>query len=161
MKVESDSMLIWYPKPETVKRCWKCREEKPLSEFSRDRSRGDGRDTLCKSCRRIFSKDYKSGNKEKIKEKGFLYNLSKNHGDSGLRVWFRDGGVCQKCGISRKSGKQIAIHHIDWNEKDNNLGNLVLLCKRCHNNIHRLTRLKVFVPEEHVLKIWREWFEHK
>jgi hypothetical protein len=35
---------------EPTKRCTKCREEKPPAEFSRDRSRRDGRYPRCKAC---------------------------------------------------------------------------------------------------------------
>jgi hypothetical protein len=33
-----------------LKRCTKCKEEKPRAEFSRDRSRKDGRYPQCKAC---------------------------------------------------------------------------------------------------------------
>jgi hypothetical protein len=38
------------PASDHLKRCTKCGEEKPRAEFSRDRSRKDGRYPQCKRC---------------------------------------------------------------------------------------------------------------
>lgn len=40
---------------------------------------------------------------------------------------------CEKCG---KTGK-LDIHHIDENPNNNNLENLMCLCRSCHMKIHR------------------------
>jgi hypothetical protein len=40
-----------------LKRCTKCGEEKPRAEFSRDRSRTDGRFSQCKACVRRYQQD--------------------------------------------------------------------------------------------------------
>jgi hypothetical protein len=40
-----------------VKRCTKCGEEKPLAEFSRARSRKDGRAAHCKACVRRWRQE--------------------------------------------------------------------------------------------------------
>jgi hypothetical protein len=40
-----------------LKRCTKCRREKPRAEFSRDRSRPDGRYPQCKACVRQWHQD--------------------------------------------------------------------------------------------------------
>ncbi|ATW62949.1 endonuclease VII [Corynebacterium phage phi674] len=37
-----------------TKRCYDCGETKPLTEFHRDKSRGDGRSGRCKLCRRSY-----------------------------------------------------------------------------------------------------------
>jgi hypothetical protein len=40
-----------------LKRCTKCGEEKPTAEFSRDRSRKDGRYPQCKACVRCWHQE--------------------------------------------------------------------------------------------------------
>lgn len=35
-----------------IKKCYKCGVEKTLSEFYKDRKRGDGRQSRCKECNR-------------------------------------------------------------------------------------------------------------
>jgi NAD-dependent SIR2 family protein deacetylase len=45
------------PNLDDQKRCTKCGEEKPPEEFSRDRSRKDGRYPQCKACVRRCNKE--------------------------------------------------------------------------------------------------------
>jgi hypothetical protein len=47
-----------------MKKCSKCKEEKPFEEFYRDKSTKDGRKSFCKEC----SKRYYENNKEKVRE---------------------------------------------------------------------------------------------
>ena len=53
----------------TMKRCYKCGEEKALCEFSKNKSRKDGLNSLCKAC----VKAYYEANKEKIAERHKAY----------------------------------------------------------------------------------------
>jgi predicted HNH restriction endonuclease len=56
----------------------------------------------------------------------------------------RDGYACRLCG----SKQMILVHHIDKtgrsveNNHNNNLDNLITLCRKCHINIHREDLLK-------------------
>jgi DNA repair exonuclease SbcCD ATPase subunit len=47
-----------------MKKCSKCKEEKPFEEFSREKSSKDGRQRSCRECR----KQYYENNKEKVRE---------------------------------------------------------------------------------------------
>ena len=49
-----------------------------------------------------------------------------------LLVFKRDGVQCQACGVS----EPLIIHHIDGNDKNNELGNLTTLCRSCHRRTH-------------------------
>ena len=44
-----------------------------------------------------------------------------------------DMGTCQICG---KNGK-MDVHHVDWDYQNNTLDNLMIVCRSCHNKIHR------------------------
>jgi len=49
------------------------------------------------------------------------------------KVRFRDGYKCQLCGCSQlENGKQLDVHHIDYDKKNNNIKNLIALCHICH-----------------------------
>ncbi len=48
-----------------TKRCTKCGEEKPLSEFHRDRTKSDGRKSWCKLCTSGYQREYYEENREK------------------------------------------------------------------------------------------------
>lgn len=60
-----------------------------------------------------------------------------------LKALQRDHYICQECGETKK---RLVVHHIDWRgkrrdisqkEMNNDLSNLVTLCDKCHNAIHR------------------------
>jgi hypothetical protein len=50
-------ILASTPASDDLKRCTKCGEEKPRAEFSRDRSRKDGRFSQCKACVRRWQQE--------------------------------------------------------------------------------------------------------
>jgi len=52
----------------------------------------------------------------------------------------RDNHKCQLCGVPEiECLNKLNIHHIDYNKKNNNIKNLISLCKKCHSktNKHR------------------------
>lgn len=62
---------------------------------------------------------------------------ARKYGGNRDAVIARDNSVCQIC---KKDG--LPVHHIDGSgdtdSENNSMNNLVLLCKRCHADIHRL-----------------------
>lgn len=44
----------------------------------------------------------------------------------------RDNHTCQKCG-KENSKEKLSIHHINYNKKNNNIENLISLCRKCHS----------------------------
>ena len=69
--------------------------------------------------------------------------------DSSLKeqVRFRDKYTCRMCGCSQlENGKQLDVHHIDYNKKNNVLDNLIALCHSCHSktNINREHWMKFY-----------------
>jgi 5-methylcytosine-specific restriction endonuclease McrA len=64
MSVDPSSVLPAVP---ATKRCNKCGEEKPLSDFYSNVSRAYGRSAYCKSCTCLYRSDLNNKNKEKLK----------------------------------------------------------------------------------------------
>lgn len=69
--------------------------------------------------------------------------------DSSLKekARFRDQYKCKICGCSQlENGQMLSIHHIDYNKLNNNINNLVSLCRGCHSstNIKRNYWTKYF-----------------
>lgn len=63
-----------------VKACSKCGEVKSLDEYSRDKSKRDGRGTQCKTCKAEYYRCYREENLEKVLESERRYraeNLEK------------------------------------------------------------------------------------
>ncbi len=50
-----------------------------------------------------------------------------------LKAFIReqDDYICQECGI-KENGRNHVCHHIDYNKKNNELENFILLCINCH-----------------------------
>jgi len=51
------------------KRCYKCKQVKPTSEFSKESSRKDGSQTACKRCKSMYHKEYRVTDKGKQKHR--------------------------------------------------------------------------------------------
>jgi len=60
-----------------LKRCSKCKVWKPLSEFSKNKSRKDGLKYWCKQCQSKYSKGYYQKNRKR--ELAQMYEYRKNH----------------------------------------------------------------------------------
>lgn len=69
----------------------------------------------------------------------------------------RDGWICQECGMSQEKcivmfNRGLSVHHKDETglnvpkeEKNNDLDNLVTMCTRCHNLLHRkINKKRIF-----------------
>lgn len=49
----------------------------------------------------------------------------------------RDERKCSECGITEEEIQEsLVVHHIDNNKKNNNVINLISVCRICHGNIH-------------------------
>lgn len=55
--------------PNLTKSCSNCDEALELDEFPRDRSKGDGRKSICKACDRAKAKAYYEANREQVLER--------------------------------------------------------------------------------------------
>ena len=53
------------------------------------------------------------------------------NGDLKQLVRERDNYTCQICG-DQEDGRALDVHHIDYDKKNNQIGNLIALCQVCH-----------------------------
>jgi len=83
--------------------------------------------------------DYKSVAKD--------LKIIRKYGEDALRLMMENHYKCQKCG----SGKRVAVHHIDWDDKNNTYENFAILCGSCHSKLHS------WQPPELRHKIFEEW----
>lgn len=129
-----------------TKKCNRCKEEKPLSEFLfRNKERG----TYHSACR-ICYKDIRKKSYNRTKETSYKKNL-KNRVKN--REWFNDLKSTLKCEVcSENHPATLDFHHIDSTEKENSVANLigtyskkrileeinkcVVLCANCHRKHH-------------------------
>jgi len=57
------------------------------------------------------------------------------------QIRFRDNYKCRKCGCSQiENGRQLDVHHIDYDKNNANCSNLISLCRSCHMKTNRRDR---------------------
>jgi hypothetical protein len=96
---------------------------------------------------KLHARRYRKQDPEKYRNRASRWHQTKKCGENAAKVLDRDDNRCVKC----KATTRLAIHHIDWNEDNNELNNLVVLCVRCHSKVH------LFVPERLRKKVFEEW----
>lgn len=129
----------------THKVCTKCKEERPLESFHKNKAAPDGLSYVCKACTYWRAAEWQQRNKKKRN----IDNSERN------RQRKRDaveafGNKCHDCGNSYPDCC-FDFHHLDSNSKDMNpsavlrlskerrdaeLEKCVLLCANCHRIRH-------------------------
>ena len=121
----------------STKYCYSCKETKPVTQFSKDKSTKDGFSDKCKSCKKIGIR--------KTRDKKIIFSLDYK------------GGKCLDCekSLSFPEDKgEYNFHHTDPSTKVSKMNQLfkdkaanhrlvqeldkcVLLCKPCHIKRHK------------------------
>jgi hypothetical protein len=125
-----------------MKKCGRCKEEKPFSEFYKHKSRSDGLTWDCKECRKEYNKRYRHS-PEYMREwrknnplKSYLYNIKAKHGITKKeydKLFEESNGLCSVCRkpeqLQWKDGsiKRLALDH---NHKTGKIRGL--LCNGCN-----------------------------
>ena len=129
----------------TISICKDCKQKKEL--FVKD---------LCRRCydkknRNRINKQKREWDRKNPKKKEASRDKSRVN---GLRqeVYERDYFQCTRCGMSQEQhlvlfNKKLIIHHEDENGRlsnniNNDIDNLITVCFRCHNTIHKVRTKK-------------------
>ena len=141
-----------------MKRCSKCKVEKPNSEFYRDSRSKDGFAYTCKSCNSERGKKWREANASRVqayRKEYLLNNETKlreqivNKTRRTMRLVQSLKTPCAKCGEDRPW--VIQFHHIEPSTKKFTIGSghtyskkvlqeevskCVCLCSNCHDEFH-------------------------
>lgn len=134
-------------------KCRKCGEVKELKDFYKHVRYKSGHRTECKKCSDNYNTEYLKNNRDRKlrysrnnykrnKETWENYRDKTRYGGNKTRVFERDNNKCCDCG----SVRGLTIHHKDGknifnsNEVNNEMDNLVTLCRSCHQRFHRNSR---------------------
>jgi len=122
--------------------CIRCHLPKNETNFHR---KGNGFQSMCKECRKIYIREHYQKNKQKYIDKA----RESNH---RLKEWFRElkrNLACERCG--EKHIACLEFHHVDPSKKDFQVGGMatwgrkrllkeidkcVVLCANCHRKEH-------------------------
>jgi len=138
------------------KRCSKCKEIKPLSEFYKNRKQYDGLQTCCKSCNKAYLKAYRQRGRGKAADakyrktpKGKVTNRKRNAKRNALHPNFVKAvdavNNAIKCGRLPRADTRLChycpnparqYHHWHGYEPEHWL-DVVPACVECHKKEHR------------------------
>lgn len=127
-----------------MKYCYKCRQDKDVGLFSKDRSRADGLNNCCGECLRKKTSEWKIEHPEQDKINDLKYilgwqerNKQKHSAHIKVHNAVRSGKlvrpkVCSDC----DNESRLHGHHEDYNKPLE----VIWLCPKCHREKHNATR---------------------
>ena len=145
---------VWYIL--NVKQCGKCKSSKPLEEFDKNKTKPDGVQTFCKTCKKEYNIKYYA--KTKNVHNPSRYENRRRH-NAEVRDYIlsvKDNKPCTDCGISYRYW-QMDFDHLE--NKEFNIGTergkkldrikkeiakCELVCSNCHRT---RTHERTFGPQ--------------
>jgi hypothetical protein len=85
-----------------MKKCCRCKEEKSLTEFYRNKSAKDGLTYECKSCKKNMSLEWKKNNREKVNDEKKKYYQKHKKRISERNSKYRKSDEYKKSNVGRK-----------------------------------------------------------
>lgn len=148
-----------------MKVCSKCKQEKPYSEFSKDRRDKSGRKCTCKACVALYRK-------YSIRHK--TYNRNYKISTKEWLIEYKKTLKCEICGEDRHY--VLDFHHRNPHEKDFNISKAykntnketimkeiekcMVVCSNCHREIHWLEKQTETVPMKLNITLEHLWEEN-
>lgn len=143
-----------------MKICNKCKNEKPLEEFHKNKSKKDGLQDCCKPCCTIRDVQHRKKHKEKWDAHYKLKNQEKIQWFKELKSKYH----CVKCKDLR--WYILDFHHLDPSTKRNDvsqsliyskkrvleeIAKCITLCRNCHHEFHYFEKENGMKIEEYLV----------
>jgi hypothetical protein len=128
-----------------MKKCSKCNRLKSLEEFSFNKRKNDGHQTICKVCFKLYRDKHYIDNKQYYIDKSKEFRQAKSRFINDIK----NNSKCQNCEESHISC--LDFHHTQDFKKDYEIGNMrsfseenilkeidkcIILCSNCHRKVH-------------------------
>lgn len=122
------------------KRCYHCKETKPLDAFGKDRSRGDGLCCKCISCCRKLQHRYYLNQKSTIqsKRKAALDMVNSIKSQRGCYFCSENNPVCLDFHHFRDKKDCVAKLVLSYNQQNilEEIKKCIVVCANCHRKLH-------------------------
>lgn len=121
---------VW-PEP-GKKRCYICKEVKPVSEYHGNRRLKGGYSSRCKDCNREYIRDYQR--QQTAKNQGSPdRHYESRYSAVFLRLWEAQNGRCRLCGHEGNVGVGRPGLHVDHDPETGQVRSL--LCSKCNQRV--------------------------
>ena len=142
-----------------MKTCGKCKEDKDLNQFNKNKNKSDGLSRICKDCTKKEHTDWYNKNKQVQISKNKIVNQNKKN----KFIEYKKTCSCSKCGDER--WYILDFHHKDPSKKSfeissnyqrskkdfwDEIKKCITLCRNCHSEFHYLERLNDIKIEEYL-----------
>lgn len=142
-----------------TKICSKCKEEKSITEFHKNKNHKDGLAHWCKECCKEYHKKYYQENREKLLKQSKEYSREYYQKKKAFVINYKVNKGCIVCGI--KHPAVLEFHHRDPNKKEimvsllmrgnysikkikNEIKKCDVICRNCHAILHWEEKVKTF-----------------
>ena len=122
-----------------MKRCTRCKQEFPLTEFFKARSGKDGLDQRCKKCHIIMNKEWRQNNRDQTRKIDRDYSRKHRIAHVGGTIYNPIGKrsyplneCCELC------GQKVRLYYHHWDDLDFSKG--MWICNKCHTAAHWLEK---------------------
>lgn len=128
-----------------MKTCNKCKIEKPLDKFFKDKHCSDGHYSICKSCKKLGVYKWRDNNKEKYNKsqrdfqakvdpnKRYGFEIKRRYGctlEKYNEMLIAQGGACAICNVLHNPAEKKGRLYVDHCHVTSKVR--ALLCKHCN-----------------------------
>ena len=138
-----------------MRKCYSCKETKPLTEFYKDSHKKNGYQYECKTCTKKYIKNYKRKNpKYRKSQQNITIKWIKNNKEISqkyVKEWqnknpekVKAHSIAQKQQIIDTcyfclNDKKLLRHHPNYNKPEL----IVILCYSCHRKLHIILKVSI------------------
>lgn len=133
-----------------TKKCCKCKSEKDLCEFNRNKSRKDGCSGYCKQCNDEYQKQHYLQNKTDYQDNKRSFRKKLTNAIAEIK----SKASCVICGENHPA--VLEFHHKDATEKDFAIAEVVRLGYNLAKLMEEINKCEILCSNCHKKKHWEE-----